>query len=86
MEGLVPNEMNAVAAMMQTLEFEYFIFPFLAHAIGTLASETIAGVLAASYKMKFSLAIGCLFLAEGITISYMLPGLIWFIVLDLLIS
>ena len=86
MEGLVPNDMDALAAMMPTLEFEYFIFPFLTHGLGTLAGATIAGVIAASHKMKFSLAIGCLFLAGGITMSYMLPGPIWFIILDLLIS
>ena len=27
-EGLVPNDMDALAAMMPTLEFEYFIFLF----------------------------------------------------------
>ena len=86
MEDLVPNDMDAQAAMMPTLKFEYFIFPFLAHALGTLAGATIAGVIAASHKMKFSLAIGCLFLAGGITMSYMLPTPIWFIVLDLLIA
>ena len=86
MEGLVPNDMDALAAMMPTLEFEYFIFPFLAHALGTLSGATIAGVIAASHKMKFSMAIGCLFLAEGITVSCMLTGPIWFIILDLLIT
>ena len=86
MEGLVPNDMDTLAAMMPTLEFEYFIFPFLAHALGTLAGATIAGVIAASHKMKFSLVIGCLFLAGGIIMSYMLPEPIWFIILDLLIA
>ena len=85
-QGLVRNDMDALAAIMPTLEFEYFIFPFLAHALGTLAGATIAGVIAACHKMKFSLAIGCLFLAGGITMSYMLPGPIWFIILDLLIA
>ena len=36
--------------------------------------------------MKFSLVIGCLFLAGGIIMSYMLPEPIWFIILDLLIA
>ena len=30
--GLVPNDMDALAAMIPTLEFEYFIF--LLHALG----------------------------------------------------
>jgi len=86
MEAFIPNDMDALAAMMPTLEFEYFIFPFLAHALGTLVGATIAGWIAASHKMKFSLAIGCLFLAGGIMMSYMLPGPIWFTTTDLLIA
>ena len=76
MEGLVPNDMDALATIIPTLKFEYYIFSFLAHALGTLAGATIAGVIAASHKMKFSLVIGSLFLAGGIIMSYMLPELI----------
>src|SRR5210317_614903 len=77
-EGIDPNDMEALAAVMPTLESEYFIFPFLAHALGTLAGAAIAGLIAASHKMKFSLGIGVLFLLGGITVNYMLPGPIWF--------
>ena len=65
---------------MPTLDFQYFIFPFLAHAIGTLVGAFIAGYIAATHKMKFSLGIGVLFLLGGITINYMLPGPVWFAV------
>ena len=41
MEDLIPNDIDALADMMPTLEFEYFIFPFLAHALGTLALSLI---------------------------------------------
>lgn len=85
-EGIDPNDMNALAAVMPTLEFEYFIFPFLAHAIGTLAGAAIAGLMAASHKMKFSLGIGGLFLLGGIVVNYMLPGPTWFAVTDIVIA
>ena len=35
-EGVDPNDMEAIAEVMPTLSSEYFVFPFLAHAIGTL--------------------------------------------------
>jgi len=85
-EGIDPNDMSALAAIMPTLEFEYFIFPFFAHALGTLAGAAIAGLIATNHKMKFSLGIGGLFLIGGIMVNYMLPGPTWFAVTDIVIA
>lgn len=85
-EGVDPNDMDALAAVMPSLEIQYFIFPFLAHAIGTLVGAAVAGLIAASYKMKFSLGIGGLFLLGGIIVNYMLPGPTWFAATDIIIA
>lgn len=84
--GIDPNDMEALSAVMPTLEFKYFIFPFLAHALGTLVGAIIAGLIAVNHKMKFSLGIGVLFLIGGIMVNYMLPGPTWFAVLDIVIA
>ncbi len=84
--GVDLNDMDALAAVMPTLENEYFIFPFLAHALGTFAGATIAGTIAASHKMKFSMTIGGLFLLGGIMVNYMLPGPNWFAALDIIVA
>ena len=84
--GIDPNDMNAIAEVMPTLEYKYFIFPFLAHALGTLSGATIAGLMATSHKMKFSLGIGGLFLLGGIIVNYMIPGSTWFAVTDIVIA
>ena len=84
--GIDPNDMNAIAEVMPTLEYKYFIFPFLAHALGTLSGATIAGLMAASHKMKLSLGIGGLFLLGGIIVNYMIPGSTWFAVTDIVIA
>ena len=85
-EGIDPSDMDALAAVLPTLEYEYFIFPFLAHALGTLVGAAIAGSIAASHKMIFSLVIGGLFLLGGIMVSYMLPGPTWFAVTDIVLA
>lgn len=84
--GIDPNDIEALGAVMPTLEIEYFIFPFLAHALGTLVGAAIAALIAANHKMKFALGIGGLFLLAGITINYLLPGPIWFAVTDILLA
>ncbi len=85
-EGMDPNDMNVMAEIMPTLEFKYFIFPFLAHALGTLVGATIAGLIAANSKMKFSMTIGFLFLIGGIIVNIMISGPIWFTIVDIAIS
>jgi hypothetical protein len=85
-EGIDINDMNAFADIMPTLECEYFIFPFLAHALGTLCGALIAGLIATSHKLKIALAIGGLFLLGGIIINYILPGPTWFAAVDILIA
>lgn len=84
--GIEPNDMDALVDVMPTLEFKYFVFPFLAHALGTLSGATIAGLMAVSYKMKFSLGIGGLFLLGGIIVNYMMPGPTWFAVVDIVVA
>lgn len=85
-EGINSNDMNALAEVMPNLGFQYFIFPFLAHALGTLAGAAIAGLIATSHKIKFSLGVGGLFLLGGIMVNYMIPGPVWFTVLDIIFA
>jgi hypothetical protein len=66
------------------LELKHFIFPFLAHALGTLVSAFAAASLAASHRMKFAVGMGILFLIGGIAASFMIPAPTWFIAVDLI--
>lgn len=81
--GVDITTMEGLKASMHLFEPQNFIFPFLGHALGTLAGALVAGALAASYGMRFALAVGCFFLAGGIANVFMLGGPTWFIVLDL---
>ncbi|GLR16764.1 hypothetical protein [Portibacter lacus] len=84
--GLDPSDMEAYAEMMPSLDAKHFIFPFLAHALGTLVGAAIACVYAANNKMKFAMGIGGLFLLGGIMINYMLPGPTWFAIADIALA
>lgn len=75
--------MDGLKASMHLFEPRHFIFPFLAHALGTLTGAIIAGLLAATHKMKFSLSIGLFFMIGGIIMVSMLPSPLWFTILDL---
>jgi len=78
--------MNSIIELMPSFEPKQFIFPFLAHALGTLVGAAVAYVLASSHKMKFALGIGVFFLLGGVAVNYMLPGPTWFLVIDILVA
>ena len=84
--GVDLSDMDALASVMHTLDAKYFLFPFLAHALGTFVGAVLAGLIAATHKMIFSMAIGGLFLLGGIVVNYMLPGPTWFAGLDILFA
>ena len=67
-------------------EIKYFLFPFLAHAIGTLSGAFIAARFAASYHMILAICIGIFFLLGGISMVFIMPAPLWFIVIDLLFA
>lgn len=85
-ENLDPNNMEQLAEIMPTLSAEYFLFPFLAHAVGTFVGAALAAIIAANNKMKFAYAIGGLFLLGGIAVNIMIPGPMWFTALDILVA
>lgn len=74
---------EGLKASMHLFEPKHFIFPFLAHAIGTFVGAFLAALIAASHKMRLALAIGIVFLTGGIMSVFMLPSPTWFTVVDL---
>ena len=83
-EGVDVTNAESIAAAMDQFQVHHFIFPFLAHALGTLVGAVCAYVIAARNKQIFAYAIGALFLLGGIANSFMIPAPTWFIVLDIL--
>lgn len=85
-EGADVTTMDGLRESMKLFSPLNFIFPFLAHALGTFAGAFVAAKIAASHPMKFALAIGVLFLLAGISMVYMCGGPVWFIASDLLLA
>lgn len=66
-----------------SLPLKYYIFPFLAHAIGTLSGCLIALLFVRTYANWVVYTIGSLFLVGGIITVYMINAPLWFDILDL---
>jgi hypothetical protein len=84
--GADMTTVEGLKAAMPRLEAKHFVFPFLAHALGTLVASLVAAAIAVSHKMKIALGFGVLFLILGIAASVMIPAPAWFIALDLIVA
>jgi len=82
--GVDVTNMESLKASIHLFEPKHFIFPFLAHALGTLVGAFVASFLAATHRMKFAIGIGAFSLLGGIVASLKIPAPTWFIALDLI--
>jgi hypothetical protein len=84
--GTDVSSMDGLAAAMPSFGAEHFIFPFLAHAGGTLVGALIATLIVTSHKLEIALGLGAMFLLGGIAAVVMLPAPFWYDVVDLLFA
>lgn len=85
--GLNNKTAEGLAAGMHLMEPKHFVFPFLAHALGTLIGAFIATKLSNPKSIIGPMVIGVLFLAGGISMVFMVPNApMWFNSIDLILA
>ena len=67
-------------------DFKYFIFPFLAHSIGTLLGALIVSKVSNKSSIILSVIVGLYFLLGGIYMITILPAPTWFVLLDVILG
>lgn len=85
-EGADVSTPEGLAASMLLFSPRHFLFPFLGHALGTLAGAFVAAKLAANANMKLALGIGALFFCGGAMMVTMVGGPLWFTICDLVLA
>jgi hypothetical protein len=84
--GADVTTMEGLKAALHLFEPKHFLFPFLAHALGTLVGAFVAGLLAPAQSPMPAYVVGGLFLLGGIANVFLLPAPVWFIAVDLLLA
>ncbi len=85
-EGVDVTDMESLKSSMHLFQAKHFIFPFLAHALGTLTGAFIASLIAVNRQMTFALVVGIFFLVGGIVNVIILPSPLWFAIVDLALA
>lgn len=84
--GVDVTNAESVTASAHLFQPRHFLFPFLAHAVGTLVGATAAHLFAGSHRNAAAWAVGAVFFAGGIAASRMIPAPTWFVVADLVLA
>jgi hypothetical protein len=82
--GADVTTMEGLRASLHLFEPKHFIFPFLAHGLGTFVGALVAAALSPGNALVSALVVGVLFLAGGVANVFMLPAPAWFNALDLI--
>jgi hypothetical protein len=81
--GVNVSDAASIRASIHLFEPKHFVFPFFAHALGTLAGAIVASVVAARHRRVYAYVVGVAYLAGGIAAANMIPAPRWFLCLDL---
>lgn len=81
--GTDVTTIEGLKASIHLFEPKHFLFPFLAHALGTFVGAFIAAKIAGSNKMRMAYIVGIVFLVGGLMNVLMLPSPLWFSIVDL---
>ena len=75
--------MEGLGSTIHLFEPRHFIFPFLAHASGSLIGAWIAARFCATRPLACAMSVGALFLIGGAVMAFSLPEAVAFNVIDL---
>ncbi|GAB4334408.1 MAG: hypothetical protein Kow0037_13120 [Calditrichia bacterium] len=84
--GVNVADPESLKASMHLFQPIHFLFPFLAHALGTLTGAWVAALISRSWQLLPGVIVGAFFLLGGIANVWMLPAPFWFEAADLLLA
>lgn len=84
-KGVDISNVESIKSHIHLYEPKDFLFPFLAHSLGTFIAVWVFMLIAKTqFPIRFVIGFGCLFFIGGLSMVWMLPGApMWFTILDL---
>ncbi|MCP5144046.1 MAG: hypothetical protein H6978_04410 [Gammaproteobacteria bacterium] len=85
-QGVDVNDAESIANSIHLFEAKHFVFPFLAHAVGTLFGALVAGYLGWKNRVVLVWCVAVLFFAGGVATTFMIPAPVTYIAVDLTLA
>ncbi|HEX4887618.1 MAG TPA: hypothetical protein VFV37_06185 [Luteibaculaceae bacterium] len=85
-EGVDVTTTEGLRAGMALMSPKHFIFPWLAHALGTFVGAWTAGKLMPKKSLLCALLVGGFFMIGGLASAFLLPAPTWFVAVDIALA
>ena len=85
-EGVDITTKEGLKAALPLMQFQHFLFPFLAHALGTLSGAYCVSRWTSAYQQRRAWIIGAVFSIGGLMNIIGMPSPLWFSIADLTIA
>ena len=76
-EAIDTNDFESIKNNFHLFQWQHFIFPLLAHAVGTFVASYLISSLVAKHKMWFALALGIIFTLASLSLSWRIGHFNW---------
>lgn len=84
--GVTVTDQESLRRAMHLFTARHFLFPLLAHAMGSLVGAHTAARIAPVAARRWAMLVGGFFLVGGLQMARELPAPGWFLVLDLALA
>ena len=85
-EGIIPNSMESLEENIHKFSFIHFVFPFLAHALGTFFGALVVALIDGKRSHITAYIISLLFFTGGVMMVVQLPTPFLFEFVDLVFA
>lgn len=84
--GVDMSTTQGMQAGIHLLTAKHFVFPFLAHALGTSTGALVTYLISRKYRNRAAWGMGLFFLAGSVVAANLIPAPGWFIATDLALA
>lgn len=84
--GVDVTSEDGLRRSMHLLSARHFVFPFVAHAAGSLVGALVAAKITPPKAKLWALLVGVFFFAGGLQMATSLPAPRWFVAMDLTLA
>ena len=85
-EGVVADSVESLEENIHRFSFVHFIFPFLAHALGTFVGAVVVALIDRKLSHLTAYLVGLLFFVGGLMMAASLPAPLTFEIVDLVFA
>lgn len=81
--GIDTNDFESIKSNFHLFEFKHFLFPLIAHGLGTFVASYLVSRFAKTHKFWFAIGFGILFMLASLSLSLRIGHFNWIGIIEI---